>query len=199
MTPSMASLRRIDKAFSTQSKPQHRGLFHIALDAPFVVFFTLEISLCLAIHNKIAFVQKDKAPTSEAKVHRKLRIISGDFAGRCSATHTCILTAVQSLLHAEEISGHLAYFTLKTLYTFRSIPDHKCSSASLAISSLLSMIQTGKRLLSGRGDTTRPMMEKVRAAAFNMLQSRCGDMLRLPGESMWLDLFAGNAFKQSQG
>ena len=35
------------------------------------------------------------------------------------------------------------------------------------------------------------MMEKVRAAAFNMLQSRCGDMVRLPGESMWLDLFAG--------
>lgn len=59
---------------------------------------------------------------------------------------------------------------------------------------MLEFLFTGKRLLSGRGDTTRPMMEKVRAAAFNMLQSRCGDMLRLPEESTWLDLFAGDTF-----
>ena len=36
------------------------------------------------------------------------------------------------------------------------------------------------------------MMEKVRAAVFNMLLSRCGDMLRLPEQAAWLDLFAGD-------
>jgi len=49
----------------------------------------------------------------------------------------------------------------------------------------------GKRLLSGMGETTRPMMEKVKAAVFSMLLSRCGGLLRLPEDSKWLDLFAG--------
>lgn len=51
----------------------------------------------------------------------------------------------------------------------------------------------GRRLLSGRGDTTRPMMEKVRAAAFDMLQAKCGSVARLPEGANWLDLFAGEA------
>ena len=48
--------------------------------------------------------------------------------------------------------------------------------------------------MSGTGELTRPMMEKVRSAAFDMLLSRCGSMAGLPEGSSWLDLFAGTAF-----
>ncbi len=38
----------------------------------------------------------------------------------------------------------------------------------------------GKQLVSGRGPQTRPMMEKVRAAVFNMLAARTGAPLPIP-------------------
>lgn len=50
----------------------------------------------------------------------------------------------------------------------------------------------GTRLLSSRGENTRPMMEKVRAALFDMLLSRSpAGAGRMPAGSTWLDLFAG--------
>ena len=50
----------------------------------------------------------------------------------------------------------------------------------------------GARLLSGRGETTRPMMEKVRAALFDMLLSHsAAGTGTFPPDSTWLDLFAG--------
>ena len=50
----------------------------------------------------------------------------------------------------------------------------------------------GRRLLSGRGETTRPMMEKVRTAVFDMLLSHspAGPGAVPPGAA-WLDLYAG--------
>ncbi|GAX74685.1 hypothetical protein CEUSTIGMA_g2133.t1 [Chlamydomonas eustigma] len=50
---------------------------------------------------------------------------------------------------------------------------------------------SGKLLLSSQGPQTRPMMEKVRQAIFNMLQSQAGTVNCLPAEARWLDLFAG--------
>ena len=47
------------------------------------------------------------------------------------------------------------------------------------------------RLLSSQGQQTRPMMEKVRQAIFNMIQSQAGTVNCLPTGSRWLDLFAG--------
>ena len=49
----------------------------------------------------------------------------------------------------------------------------------------------GRRLLSARGAQTRPMMEKVRAAIFDMVQSQAGSVGGLPHGARWLDLFAG--------
>lgn len=49
----------------------------------------------------------------------------------------------------------------------------------------------GRRLLSSRGEQTRPMMEKVRAALFDSILSRVGGGAQLPEGSRWLDLFAG--------
>ena len=45
--------------------------------------------------------------------------------------------------------------------------------------------------MSGKGQLTRPMMERVRAATFDMLLSYSGSVARLPQGSRWLDLFAG--------
>lgn len=47
----------------------------------------------------------------------------------------------------------------------------------------------GKFLLSSQGENTRPMMEKVRGAVFNMITSAAGG--QFPEETRWLDLFAG--------
>ena len=50
----------------------------------------------------------------------------------------------------------------------------------------------GRRLLSGAGETTRPMMDKVRAALFDALAAGGpAGPGRLPPASTWLDLFAG--------
>eukprot|EP00884_Botryococcus_braunii_P015937 jgi/Botrbrau1/3026/Bobra.0070s0022.1 len=49
----------------------------------------------------------------------------------------------------------------------------------------------GKRLLSSQGSNTRPMMEKVRCAVFDMLASAYGGSGILPENTRWLDLFAG--------
>lgn len=50
----------------------------------------------------------------------------------------------------------------------------------------------GRRLLSGAGETTRPMMDKVRAAVFDALSAGGpAGPGRLPPTSTWLDLFAG--------
>ncbi|KAF5837591.1 hypothetical protein DUNSADRAFT_4162 [Dunaliella salina] len=48
-----------------------------------------------------------------------------------------------------------------------------------------------RKLLSSQGSQTRPMMEKVRAAIFSMIQSQAGTASSLPAGSRWLDLFAG--------
>ncbi|KAG1673014.1 hypothetical protein FOA52_005944 [Chlamydomonas sp. UWO 241] len=48
-----------------------------------------------------------------------------------------------------------------------------------------------KRILSSAGAQTRPMMEKVRQAIFNMIQSQAGTVNHLPPDARWLDLFAG--------
>lgn len=49
----------------------------------------------------------------------------------------------------------------------------------------------GKRLVSPPGEGTRPMMEKVRGAVFNMVASLAGSQPLLPPGTRWLDLFAG--------
>jgi 16S rRNA (guanine(966)-N(2))-methyltransferase RsmD len=50
----------------------------------------------------------------------------------------------------------------------------------------------GRRLVSGAGETTRPMMDKVRAALFDALGAGGpAGPGRLPPTSTWLDLFAG--------
>lgn len=49
----------------------------------------------------------------------------------------------------------------------------------------------GRKLVSSRGENTRPMMEKVRAALFNMVTSQAGFASMLPPTARWLDLFAG--------
>lgn len=50
---------------------------------------------------------------------------------------------------------------------------------------------SGRMLQSSQGAQTRPMMEKVRAAIFNMITSQAGTVNVLPSGSKWLDLFAG--------
>ena len=51
---------------------------------------------------------------------------------------------------------------------------------------------SGVRLLSPKDRMTRPMMEKVRIAVFNMLQSLlCCSSGELPRGARWLDLYAG--------
>lgn len=49
----------------------------------------------------------------------------------------------------------------------------------------------GKRLISPQGDQTRPMMEMVRGAVFDMINALEGGSGQLPEGSRWLDLFAG--------
>lgn len=49
----------------------------------------------------------------------------------------------------------------------------------------------GRRLLSPQGDQTRPMMEMVRGAVFNMIMSMHGCPGGMPQHTRWLDLFAG--------
>lgn len=47
----------------------------------------------------------------------------------------------------------------------------------------------GRFIISSQGETTRPMMEKVRSALFSMLNSAAGG--QIPPTCRWLDLFAG--------
>ncbi|GIL84374.1 hypothetical protein Vretimale_15973 [Volvox reticuliferus] len=49
----------------------------------------------------------------------------------------------------------------------------------------------GRQLASSQGATTRPMMEKVRQAIFNMVQAQAGSGVGLPETARWLDFFAG--------
>lgn len=56
---------------------------------------------------------------------------------------------------------------------------------------IISGSAAGRRLASARGAQTRPMMEKVRAAIFDMVQSQAGSVGGLPRGCRWLDLFAG--------
>jgi len=49
----------------------------------------------------------------------------------------------------------------------------------------------GVRLLSPDDQDVRPMMEKVRAAVFSMIQSVLGTGTNLPENTRWLDLFSG--------
>ena len=49
----------------------------------------------------------------------------------------------------------------------------------------------GRQLRSSQGEQTRPMMEKVRQAIFNLIQSQASSVSSLPAGSRWLDLFAG--------
>ncbi|PSC76281.1 peptide deformylase [Micractinium conductrix] len=56
---------------------------------------------------------------------------------------------------------------------------------------IISGTAAGRRLRSPQGDQTRPMMEMVRNAVFNMVMSLYGCASGLPAETRWLDLFAG--------
>jgi 16S rRNA (guanine(966)-N(2))-methyltransferase RsmD len=56
---------------------------------------------------------------------------------------------------------------------------------------IISGSAAGRRLISARGAQTRPMMEKVRAAIFDMVQAQAGSVGGLPPGCRWLDLFAG--------
>ncbi|GAB4824003.1 hypothetical protein N2152v2_011049 [Parachlorella kessleri] len=57
---------------------------------------------------------------------------------------------------------------------------------------IISGTAAGRRLVSPQGDQTRPMMEMVRGAIFNMLMSMYGCQgSQLPEHTRWLDLFAG--------
>lgn len=53
------------------------------------------------------------------------------------------------------------------------------------------LINAGRTLVSARGLQTRPMMEKVRAAVFSMIQAQLGGVSSLPSTMRWLDLYAG--------
>ncbi|CAL8465170.1 g4705 [Coccomyxa elongata] len=69
----------------------------------------------------------------------------------------------------------------------RAAAEHKTHKQLRIVGGALA----GRRILSGRGETTRPMMEKVRKALFDMLMSfAAGDAGFLEG-TRWLDLFAG--------
>ncbi|MEW5312951.1 MAG: hypothetical protein WDW38_004548 [Sanguina aurantia] len=69
----------------------------------------------------------------------------------------------------------------------RGHSEHKLHSKLRIISGSAA----GKGLLSSQGAQTRPMMDKVRQAIFNMIQSQAGCVNGLPEKSRWLDLFAG--------
>ncbi|KAL4425903.1 hypothetical protein ABPG75_009919 [Micractinium tetrahymenae] len=56
---------------------------------------------------------------------------------------------------------------------------------------IISGTAAGRRLRSPQGDQTRPMMEMVRNAVFNMVMSLYGCSSGLPENTRWLDLFAG--------
>ncbi len=57
---------------------------------------------------------------------------------------------------------------------------------------IIAGLAAGARLWSPAGDQTRPMMEMVRGAAFNMIAALRGcAAASLPDDARWLDLFAG--------
>lgn len=63
--------------------------------------------------------------------------------------------------------------------------------ASVGSMRIITGSAAGKRLVSPPGEGTRPMMEKVRGAVFNMVASMAGSQPLLPPGTRWLDLFAG--------
>ena len=63
--------------------------------------------------------------------------------------------------------------------------------ASVGSMRIITGSAAGKRLVSPPGEGTRPMMEKVRGAIFNMVASMAGSQPLLPPGTRWLDLFAG--------
>ena len=65
------------------------------------------------------------------------------------------------------------------------------SQASVGSMRIITGSAAGKRLVSPPGEGTRPMMEKVRGAVFNMVASMAGSQPLLPPGTRWLDLFAG--------
>ena len=79
--------------------------------------------------------------------------------------------------------------------TAAALRSKKASSDERKLHRVLRLLggrAAGTRLLSSKGENTRPMMEKVRAALFDMLLSRSpAGAGRMPAGSAWLDLFAG--------
>lgn len=79
--------------------------------------------------------------------------------------------------------------------TAAALRQRKASSDERKLHRVLRLLggrAAGTRLLSSKGENTRPMMEKVRAALFDMLLSRSpAGAGRMPAGSTWLDLFAG--------
>jgi len=79
--------------------------------------------------------------------------------------------------------------------TAAALRQRKASSDERKLHRVLRLLggrAAGTRLLSSKGENTRPMMEKVRAALFDMLLSRSpAGAGRMPAGSSWLDLFAG--------
>uniref|UniRef100_A0A383VWY2 Uncharacterized protein n=1 Tax=Tetradesmus obliquus TaxID=3088 RepID=A0A383VWY2_TETOB len=67
------------------------------------------------------------------------------------------------------------------------VSDHKMQQTLRIVAGTAA----GKKLVSFRGSQTRPMMEKVRQAIFNMIQNQAGTVNCLPKTARWLDLFAG--------
>ncbi len=116
----------------------------------------------------------------------------------CSAEYPpcCLLTYPLALLHSRSRWGRIAVkcpaiFPCTQLNATRGLRSH-CHATHLADSVDPDWrASAGRRLLSSQGDTTRPMMEMVRGAVFDILQGQLGCGSRLPDNCRWLDLFAG--------
>jgi hypothetical protein len=84
------------------------------------------------------------------------------------------------------LSGYLLCLLQKRAVGL-GVSDHKMQQTLRIVAGTAA----GKKLVSFRGSQTRPMMEKVRQAIFNMIQNQAGTINSLPKRARWLDLFAG--------
>ncbi|KAG2439881.1 hypothetical protein HYH02_010511 [Chlamydomonas schloesseri] len=91
----------------------------------------------------------------------------------------------QLMEHQRAAEEELA--AMKRKATGKQVLDSKTHSRMRIISGSAA----GRQLASSKGSMTRPMMEKVRQAIFNMIQAQAGSGGGLPTTARWLDFFAG--------
>lgn len=143
-----------------------------------------------------------KKAAARQKTHQRLRIIAGTAAGKWSVepaaipplSCACLCLGINTPLHWQGVVWLLVppcCFSTQGCCRFPAMLSRPVATSEQLLPSRAArtaatcVLPAGQRLFSPQGDQTRPMMEMVRGAVFNMISSMYGCQAQLPEESRW--------------